>query len=72
VIEQKDCILCGLCVKACVYDAVKETRDTYFIDQTYCTKCKACYTACPTDAVQIIKKLEPEDDPALSEEVEAG
>jgi NADH:ubiquinone oxidoreductase subunit F (NADH-binding) len=72
VINQEECILCGLCVKACAYDAVKETRDTYFIEQDYCTKCKACYTVCPTDAVKILKKLEAEDDLALTEEVEAG
>jgi NADH-quinone oxidoreductase subunit F/NADP-reducing hydrogenase subunit HndC len=72
VIDQEECILCGLCLKACTYDAVKETRDTYFIEQDYCTKCKACYTACPTDAVKIVKKLEAEDDLALTEEVEAG
>jgi NADH-quinone oxidoreductase subunit F/NADP-reducing hydrogenase subunit HndC len=53
VIERQDCILCGLCVKACSFDAVKETHNTYFIDQDYCTKCKACYSVCPTDAVKI-------------------
>ncbi|MEK6693139.1 MAG: NADH-ubiquinone oxidoreductase-F iron-sulfur binding region domain-containing protein, partial [Nitrospirota bacterium] len=44
-IEQSECFLCGLCEKACPYDAVKVTRDSYFIDQDYCTKCKACYLA---------------------------
>jgi NADH-quinone oxidoreductase subunit F/NADP-reducing hydrogenase subunit HndC len=54
-IEQSECFLCGLCEKACPYDAVKVTRDSYFIDQDYCTKCKACYLACPINAVKIEK-----------------
>ncbi|OGW40608.1 MAG: NADH dehydrogenase, partial [Nitrospirae bacterium RBG_13_39_12] len=55
-IEQSECILCGLCKQACAFDAVKETRRSFFIDQDYCTKCKACYLACPVDAVKIKKK----------------
>jgi NADH:ubiquinone oxidoreductase subunit F (NADH-binding)/(2Fe-2S) ferredoxin len=56
VIDQEQCILCGLCVTACAYDAIKETRRTFFVDQDYCTSCRACYTACPVDAVKITKK----------------
>jgi NADH-quinone oxidoreductase subunit F/NADP-reducing hydrogenase subunit HndC len=55
-IEHSECFLCGLCEKACAYDAVKVTRDSYFIDQDYCTKCKACYIACPINAVKIEKQ----------------
>lgn len=55
-IEHSECFLCGLCEKACAYDAVKVTRDSYFIDQDYCTKCKACYIACPIKAVKIEKQ----------------
>ncbi|GAB4390789.1 MAG: NADH-quinone oxidoreductase subunit NuoF [Thermodesulfovibrionales bacterium] len=54
-IERSECFLCGLCEKACAFDAVKETRDSYFIDQDYCTKCKACYLACPIGAVKVEK-----------------
>ncbi len=56
VINHEQCILCGLCDKACAYDAVKETRRTFFIDQDYCTSCKACYNACPVNAVEIRKR----------------
>lgn len=55
-IEPADCILCGLCKEACAFDAVKETRREFFVDEDYCTKCKACYTVCPTDAVKIEKQ----------------
>jgi ferredoxin len=56
-IEQSECILCGLCKQACAFDAVKETRRSFFIDQDYCTKCKSCYLACPIGAVKIEKKI---------------
>jgi NADH-quinone oxidoreductase subunit F/NADP-reducing hydrogenase subunit HndC len=57
VINQDECILCGLCKQACAFDAVKETRRTFFIDRDYCTKCKACYSVCPVNAVKIVRKL---------------
>jgi NADH-quinone oxidoreductase subunit F/NADP-reducing hydrogenase subunit HndC len=56
VIDQNNCIRCGLCKEACVYNAVVELRDRFLIDRTYCTRCKACYTACPVDAVKIKKQ----------------
>lgn len=52
-IDQEECILCGLCKKACAFDAVKETRRNFFIDQDLCTKCKSCYVTCPVGAVKI-------------------
>ncbi|NWF75721.1 MAG: CBS domain-containing protein [Nitrospirae bacterium] len=55
-IEQEECILCGLCKQACAFDAVKETRRSFFIVMHYCTRCKACYHVCPVGAVKIIKE----------------
>ncbi len=55
-IKLNECIRCGLCKEACAFDAVKETRDKYFIDRQYCTRCKACYYACPVNAVKIWKQ----------------
>jgi len=56
VISQSECILCGLCLDACAFDAVKEGRRSYFIDQDYCTGCRACLQACPVEAVKVKKK----------------
>ncbi len=55
VIDQPNCIRCGLCKQACAFNAVNETRNRYIIDRSACTQCKACYSACPVDAV-LIKK----------------
>jgi NADH-quinone oxidoreductase subunit F/NADP-reducing hydrogenase subunit HndC len=56
VINQDECILCGLCKQACAFGAVKETRRNFFIEQDTCMKCRACYSACPVHAVKNIKK----------------
>ncbi|MFO0752570.1 MAG: NADH-ubiquinone oxidoreductase-F iron-sulfur binding region domain-containing protein [Thermodesulfovibrionales bacterium] len=55
-INQALCFRCGLCKEACAFDAVKETRDRYFIDRDYCTQCKACVQACPVGAVKVRKR----------------
>ncbi len=55
-IEDEECFRCGLCKQACAFDAVKETKDGFFIDQDYCNKCKACYNACPIGAVKVEKR----------------
>jgi len=56
MVEQSECILCGLCKQACAFNAVKETRRSFFIDQDNCTKCNACYLACPVGAVKVKKQ----------------
>jgi CBS domain-containing protein/NAD-dependent dihydropyrimidine dehydrogenase PreA subunit len=53
VINQDECIRCGLCKEACAFDAVKEMRDMYFIDTEYCMECKSCYLVCPVSAIKI-------------------
>ncbi|MDA8173580.1 MAG: CBS domain-containing protein [Nitrospiraceae bacterium] len=53
VINLAECFRCGLCKAACAYDAVKETRNGYFIERENCVQCKACYQACPIGAVKI-------------------
>jgi NADH:ubiquinone oxidoreductase subunit F (NADH-binding)/(2Fe-2S) ferredoxin len=54
-IEHEECILCGLCVDACAFGAIKETRKSFFVDQDNCEKCKACVSVCPTQAIKVEK-----------------
>jgi NADH:ubiquinone oxidoreductase subunit F (NADH-binding)/CBS domain-containing protein/(2Fe-2S) ferredoxin len=56
-INPEECILCGLCKQACAFDAVKETRRSFFIDRDYCTKCRACFSICPVNAIKITRTL---------------
>ena len=55
-IDKEECVLCGLCKQVCAFNAIKETRRSFFIDQDNCTKCRACYMACPVGAVKMRKK----------------
>ncbi|HMK50709.1 MAG TPA: NADH-ubiquinone oxidoreductase-F iron-sulfur binding region domain-containing protein [Thermodesulfovibrionales bacterium] len=55
VIDQKECILCGLCKEACAFDAINEGTKSFSIDRDYCTRCKACVSVCPVQAVKIVK-----------------
>lgn len=58
-IDGSECFSCGLCKKVCAFDAVKETKDGFYIDRDYCTKCKACHTVCPIGAVKIGSRVIP-------------
>lgn len=58
-IDGSECFSCGLCKKACAFDAVKETKDGFYIDRDSCAKCKACYDVCPIGAVKIGSRVIP-------------
>ncbi|MDR1915073.1 MAG: 4Fe-4S binding protein [Synergistaceae bacterium] len=48
--EKKDCILCGVCVKACRENALSAIGDEIVLDRDRCNYCGRCVKSCPTDA----------------------
>jgi electron transfer flavoprotein alpha subunit len=54
-IIQDKCVGCGLCLKACAYDAIKITNKLAEINVEKCTLCGACVSACSFDAILIRK-----------------
>ncbi len=58
-IDQERCISCGICRKACVYDAIQESPDhlVYTIDPLKCEGCSLCVHLCPVDAIEKHRRL---------------
>jgi electron transfer flavoprotein alpha subunit len=56
------CNGCGLCVKACLYDAI-EIVDGLAVIKDNCTLCGACVEPCPSDAI-LLRESDREDAPA--------
>lgn len=46
------CIGCGMCQRACEYDAVHVVNNIAYIDQSKCQKCGACAAKCPTKVIR--------------------
>lgn len=50
-VESSLCVNCGLCLKACSFDAIKIVDNVATIDEENCTYCKMCIDVCPTEAI---------------------
>ena len=47
------CIACGLCVKACKFDAIHVVDNLALIDYNKCTSCGECVKACPMKTIWV-------------------
>jgi len=55
-LRTEGCVQCGLCVNACVDDAITLEDGTPVIDRELCIDCGACVDACPKDVVCVAEK----------------
>ena len=57
-IDKDLCAWCGLCAKACPFDAIRiakdEKKDIAAINNSVCKGCGMCLPVCPADAINLI------------------
>lgn len=62
VINEDDCINCGVCVEPCRFDAISKAKSetgksTYRIDAAACEGCGVCVRVCPVDAIGFPERM---------------
>jgi len=69
--EKNGCIACGICVKNCPSNSIKnvegekregekrKTATTYILDYTTCSQCGICVESCPSDAIAFSADFNP-------------
>lgn len=51
-INEKDCVVCGICVEKCPVDAILLENENVRIEMSKCIRCGICHQICPQDAVK--------------------
>lgn len=55
VVNERECVLCGLCEKTCIYDVFKidRERSAVDVDEERCWSCGFCVGICPAGAIEL-------------------
>ncbi len=48
-----DCIGCGECLEACIYEGIRLEKDRAVISEENCLSCGRCANTCPQNAIQV-------------------
>lgn len=51
------CILCGMCIKACPFEAITNENGYIQVDKEKCKGCGLCAKKCPKHVVRIREKM---------------
>ncbi len=51
IINQSNCIKCGLCKNKCSFNAIDNVNNTFFININRCDECGDCFINCPVRAI---------------------
>lgn len=61
IINDKKCIACGICVKACPVKALQIVNELSVVDESKCIKCGKCVRYCPALAIELEGYLKPKN-----------
>lgn len=57
VVDEKNCVACGTCVKQCPKNAIKIWRGCYAaVNENECVGCGRCAGVCPVGCIEIVRK----------------
>ena len=55
--DQKICVACGVCMKACPKDAISIFKGCYaVVDEAKCVGCGLCAKACPAGCIETLER----------------
>lgn len=58
VINQDDCINCGLCMRHCRFNAINHSDGLYTVDPYKCEGCGVCGFVCPKEAIDFEQMID--------------
>lgn len=57
IVQQKECVSCGSCVKVCPKLAITVPKGIYaVVDEALCIGCGLCAKTCPASVIEILTK----------------
>jgi len=56
IVDEKKCIKCAICQKACPEGIMGKEKEIPDIDLEYCKGCSVCANVCPVKAISMEKK----------------
>jgi len=57
VVNQKECVACGVCAKTCPRQAITVVHGIYaVVDEKLCIGCRKCEKACPASVITVMEK----------------
>lgn len=57
IVNKKECVACGVCVKVCPRKAITIFHGIYAdVNEDLCIGCKKCQKACPASVIQVGQK----------------
>lgn len=57
LVDEKNCIKCGKCLKLCLQNALHETEKSYKVNKTRCIGCGKCAKECPKKCIKMTSEF---------------